>query len=248
LVVEDDRRSADLVRVYLEGVGYAVSVARDGVEGLELARQLNPRAVILDILLPGLSGWELLARLKGDPATAAIPVVIASMLDERGAGFALGADGYLVKPVGRDELLEALGCCAAPPRNGRTVVVIDDDPLDLDLVEAVLAPEGWSVVRATGGEEGVRLVRRERPAVVLLDLLMPEVDGFEVVERLRVDPLVADVPIVVLTSKEMTPADQERLTGRISFLAQKGTFRHGELIDLVGRLADARTVPHEETL
>jgi signal transduction histidine kinase/CheY-like chemotaxis protein len=247
LVVEDDRRSADLVRVYLEGAGYAVSVARDGVEGLELARQLNPSAVILDILLPRLSGWELLARLKGDPATAAIPVVIASMLDERGAGFALGAAGYLVKPVGRDELLDALGRCVAPPPGRRTVVVIDDDPLDLDLVEAVLAPEGWSVVRATGGEEGVRLVRRERPAVVLLDLLMPEVDGFEVVERLRADPLVADVPILVLTAKEMTPADQERLTGRISFLAEKGSLRHGELIDCVGRLARRRTVPLEET-
>jgi CheY-like chemotaxis protein len=247
LVVEDDRRSADLLRVYLEGVGYAISVARDGVEGLELARQLNPRAVILDILLPGLSGWELLARLKGDPTTAAIPVVIASMLDERGAGFALGASGYLVKPVGRDELLEALGRCVTPPADERTVVVIDDDPLDLDLVEAVLAPEGWLVVRAAGGEEGVRLVRSERPAVVLLDLLMPEVDGFEVVERLRADPLVADVPIVVLTSTEMTPVDQERLAGRISFLAQKGTVGHGELVELVGRLAGTRTAPLEET-
>jgi CheY-like chemotaxis protein len=233
--------------VYLEGVGYVVSVARDGFEGLELARRLKPAAVILDILLPGLSGWELLERLKGDPATAAIPVVITSMLDERGAGFALGASGYLVKPVGRDELLQALGRCVTPPAEGRTVVVIDDDPLDLDLVEAVLAPEGWLVVRAAGGEEGVRLVRSERPAVVLLDLLMPEVDGFEVVERLRADPLVADVPIVVLTSREITPADQERLAGRISFLAQKGTVGQGELVELVGRLAGARTAPLEET-
>jgi CheY-like chemotaxis protein len=203
--------------------------------------------VILDILLPGLSGWELLARLKGDPSTADIPVVIASMLDERGAGFALGASGYLVKPVGRDELLQALGQCVSPPPDGRTVVVIDDEPLDLDLVEAVLAPEGWLVVRATGGEEGVALVRSERPAVVLLDLLMPEVDGFEVVERLRADPLVADVPIVVLTSKEMTPADQQRLAGRISFLAQKGTVGHGELVELVGRLAGARSARLKET-
>jgi signal transduction histidine kinase/DNA-binding response OmpR family regulator len=247
LVVEDDRRSADLFRVYLEGVGYAVSVARDGDEGLELARRLNPRAVILDILLPGLSGWELLARLKGDPTTAAIPVVITSMLDDRGAGYALGASGYLVKPVGRDELLEALGRCVTRPADERTVVVIDDDPVDLDLIEAVLAPEGWLVVRAAGGEEGVRLVRTERPAVVLLDLLMPEVDGFEVVERLRADPVVADVPIVVLTSKEMAPVDQERLAGRISFLAQKGTVGHGELVELVGRLAGTRTAPLEET-
>ena len=169
------------------------------------------------------------------------------MLDERGAGFALGASEYLVKPVGRDELLEALGRCVTPRAGGRVVVVIDDDPLDLELVEAVLAPEGWSVVRAAGGEEGVRLVRSERPAVVLLDLLMPEVDGFDVVERLRADPLVADVPIVVLTSKEMTPADQERLAGRINFLAQKGTVGHVELVELVGRLAGARTARLEET-
>ncbi|MFN2629120.1 MAG: response regulator [Gaiellaceae bacterium] len=248
LVVEDDRHAADLLRIYLEDVGYDVSIARDGMEGLELARQLNPRAVILDVLLPGLNGWELLARLKSDPATAAIPVVIASMLDERGAAFALGAAEYLVKPVGRDELLHALGGCVAPPGDGRVVVVIDDDPLDLDLIEAVLAPEGWSVLRATGGEDGVRLVRRERPAVVLLDLLMPDVDGFEVVERLRADPLVADVPIVVLTSKDMIPADQERLAGRISFLAQKGTFRNNEIVDLLDSLAGARPARTEERL
>jgi signal transduction histidine kinase/CheY-like chemotaxis protein len=246
LVVEDDRHSADLLKLYLEGAGYVVSIARDGVEGLESARRLNPSAVILDILLPGLSGWELLTRLKGDPATAAIPVVIASMLDERGAGFALGAAEYLVKPVERDGLLEALGRCVAPPSYGSTVVVIDDDPLELDLVAAVLAPEGWSVARASGGEEGVRLVQRERPAVVVLDLLMPDVDGFEVVERLHADPAVADVPIVVLTSKEMTAADHERLAGRISFLAQKGMFRHADLVDLVGRLAATRSRSPEE--
>ena len=112
--------------------------------------------------------------------------------------------------------------CVAPPAGGRTVVAIDDDPVELDLVEAVLGPQGWSVVRASGGEEGVRVVARERPAVVLLDLLMPDVDGFEVVERLRADPRLADVPIVVLTSKDMTAADRERLRGRISVLAQQG--------------------------
>jgi signal transduction histidine kinase/CheY-like chemotaxis protein len=245
LVVEDDRRSADLFRVYLEGAGYAVTVAGDGLQGLELARQLKPTALILDIQLPGLSGWELLARLKDDPETATIPVVIASMLDQRGAGYALGAAGYLIKPVGRSALLDALGRCVDLPRDGHTVVVIDDDPRDLDLVDAVLKPRGWSVVRANSGEVGLELVRRERPAVVLLDLLMPDVDGFEVVEQLRADRDVADVPIVVLTSKEMTRADHERLTGRISFLAQKGTFRGGELSDLLSRLASAPTVPPE---
>jgi signal transduction histidine kinase/CheY-like chemotaxis protein len=239
LVIEDDARSADLLRVILEGAGHTVAIARDGVEGLDLARRLRPAAVVLDVLLPRLDGWELLARLKRDPATSALPVVIVSMLDERGAGFALGAAEYLVKPVDRDALLSALSQWTDLPGNGRTVVAIDDDPRDLELVEAALAPHGWSVLRATSGEQGVELVRRERPSVVLLDLLMPDIDGFEVVERLRRDPELTGVPIVVLTAKDMTRADRERLNGRISFLARKGTFREAELAGLVGRLSAA---------
>jgi signal transduction histidine kinase/CheY-like chemotaxis protein len=242
LIVEDDRRSADLLRVYLERAGYTVAIARDGVEGLEFVRRLEPAAVILDILLPRLNGWDLLAQLKGDSATSAIPVVIVSMVDEQGAGFALGAADYLVKPVDRSQLLDALARCAVPRRDPRTLVAIDDDPVDLDLLEAVLGPEGWRVVRATGGEAGVRVVRRERPAVVVLDLLMPDLDGFAVVEQLRADPQVDDVPIVVLTAKEMTRADHERLAGQISYLAQKGTFPPAELVDLVGRVAAGKEV------
>ena len=240
LVIEDDRRSADLLRVYLEDAGHEVTVAGDGVQGLDLARRTQPTAVILDVLLPRLNGWDVLARLKRDPATASIPVVIVSMLDERGAGFALGAADYLVKPVEHEELLRAVTRCVTPPGDGRTVVAIDDEPVDLDLIEAALAPQGWSVVRAEGGEAGVEAVRRERPAVVLLDLLMPGVDGFEVVERVRADPDVAGVPIVVFTSKDMTAADHERLSGRISLLAQKGTFRQDQLANVVRRLGAAR--------
>ena len=240
LVIEDDRRSAELLQLYLEDAGYRVAIARDGVDGLDLARRIAPTAVVLDVLLPRLNGWDVLARLKRDPDTAAIPVVVVSMLDERGAGFALGAAEYLVKPVHHEELLRAVTRCVAPPAGGRTVVAIDDDPVELDLVEAVLGPQGWSVIRALGGEEGVRVVARERPAVVLLDLLMPDVDGFEVVERLRGDPRVADVPIVVLTSKDMTAADCERLRGRISVLARKGTFRQDQLADVVRRLGSRR--------
>src|SRR5262249_51819560 len=155
----------------LAGAGYAVAVARDGVEGLELTRRLDPAAVVLDLLLPRLNGWDLLARLKSDPATAAIPVVVVSMVAEQGAGVALGAAEYLVKPVDRAQLLEAVARCGSPRDDRRTLVAIDDGPVDLDLLEAVLGNEGWRVVRAAGGEEGLRAVRRERPAVVVLDLL-----------------------------------------------------------------------------
>ena len=217
-----------------------MEVAADGVSGLHRARAIQPQAIILDVLLPALDGWSLLAELKADPATAAIPVVIVSMMDERGKGFALGAAEYLVKPVGRSQILDALAHCLPHADGDRTVVVIDDDPVDLDLVEAVLAPEGYSVVRAMGGEEGVRIVRRERPSLVIVDLLMPGVDGFEVVEQLRADPLTADVPIVVLTSKDMTRADQDRLAGQISHLAQKGVYGRSELVDLVARMTRTR--------
>ena len=127
----------------------------------------------------------------------------------------------------------------------RTVVVIDDDPLDLDLVEALLAPEGYTVVRAASGEEGVRLVRHENPLVVLLDLRMPDMDGFEVAERLRADPATAGVPIIVLTHLEMTRAERDRLAGRVSRLAQKGQLDRAELLDLVARLGAAHAGEQE---
>ena len=114
LIVEDDRHSIDLLTLYLESEGFGVVVARDGVEGLELARKLRPRAVILDILLPRLDGWELLGRLKSEPSTAAIPVVVVSMLDERGKGFALGAAEYLVKPVAREDVQDLFGAEGRP--------------------------------------------------------------------------------------------------------------------------------------
>ncbi len=141
----------------------------------------------------------------------------------------------------------ARGPARGVPADGRrTVVVIDDDPLDLDLVEAVLTPEGYTVARAASGEEGVRLVRQEHPLVVLLDLRMPDMDGFEVAERLRADPDTAAVPIIVLTHLEMTRADRDRLAGRVSHLAQKGQLDRAALVALVGRLGGVDTSEQED--
>ncbi|MBA3331606.1 MAG: response regulator [Actinobacteria bacterium] len=239
LVVEDDRRAAELLRLQLEGAGFAVAVARDGEEGLTMARRLSPAAISLDITLPRLDGWEFLARANADPALAEIPVIIVSMLDERGTGFALGAAGYLVKPVSRDDLLTALRrVLPGPdgPDGPATILAIDDDPMAIELIEAVLAPEGYAVLKATGGEAGVDLARRERPALVILDLMMPEVDGFAVVERLRADPATSEIPIVVLTAKTMTPEEKARVNGRIAHLAEKGTFDRAGFVGLVRRL------------
>src|SRR5215831_8012004 len=224
VVVEEDRRSFDLLRVYLEAAGARVVGARDGAEGLDTVRRLNPAGVILDILLPGVDGWEVLAQLKADPGTAQVPVIVVSMLDERGRGFALGASEYLVKPVGKEELLAALYRASAMPERKRTVVAIDDDPLAIELVRANLEPEGWTVFGANTGQEGLALIRERQPSAVLLDLLMPGMDGFEVVEALRADPGTKTVPVVILTSKSMTRQDKERLQGRITYVARKTEF------------------------
>jgi CheY-like chemotaxis protein len=236
LLVEDDPRAVELLRLQLEGAGFRVAVAGDGEEGLAQARRLHPLAITLDINLPKLDGWDFLAQAKADPALAEIPVIIVSMLDERGKGFALGAAEYLVKPVKREDLLAALRRFTATlpglPRGGK-VLAIDDDPLAVELIEAVLAPQGYRVLKATGGEAGLELARRQRPCLVILDLMMPEVDGFAVVERLREDPTTANIPIVILTSKSMTAEEKARLNGRISYLAQKGLFDRGAFVELV---------------
>ena len=238
VVVEDDRRSFDLLRAHLEAVGVRVVGARDGEEGLDTVRRLSPAGVILDILLPGIDGWEVLARLKADPQTAPIPVIVVSMLDERGRGFALGAAEYLVKPVGKEQLLAAVYRAAAMPEREHTVVAIDDDPRAIKLVRANLEPEGWTVLGAPTGREGLALIRERQPSVVLLDLLMPGMDGFEVVEALRAEPGTKAIPVVILTSKSMTPQDKERLRGRITYVARKTEF---DLSGLAGLLRWAST-------
>src|SRR5689334_4959644 len=247
VVVEDDRRSFDLLRAYLEAAGARVVSARDGEEGLDTVRQLSPAGVILDILLPGIDGWEVLAQLKADPRTTAIPVIVVSMLDERGRGFALGAAEYLVKPVGKEQLLAALYRAAAMPERKHTVVAIDDDPLAIELVRASLEPEGWTVLGAATGQEGLALIREQQPSAVLLDLLMPGMDGFEVVEALRADPDTKSVPVVILTSKSMTQQDKERLQGRITYVARKTEFDLSGLAGLLRWASTSRQSPASES-
>jgi CheY-like chemotaxis protein len=242
LVIEDDERSAELLRIFLEDGGFSVTVAADGSGGIEAARRLRPAAIVLDLLLPDISGWDVLTRLKDDPALAEIPVVIVSMVDERGKGYALGAAGYLVKPVDRDELLGALRpLTATGSLDGQpvTVLTIDDDPVALELVAAVLDPEGYRVLRAQGGEEGISIALQEHPALVIVDLLMPGTDGFEVVEQLRADPRTTHIPIVVLTAKAIGEDDRERLNSRMAHLAEKGRFSRAEFVELVRRCCRA---------
>jgi signal transduction histidine kinase/DNA-binding response OmpR family regulator len=242
LLIEDDPRSLELLTLYLERDGFEVVACDDGLAGMEAARRLRPAAIVLDIMLPDTSGWDFLGLVKGDETTARIPVVIVSMLDERGKGLALGAADYLVKPVSRDDLLAALHpIVAAEVGDGSCkVLTIDDDPVAIKLIETVLGEKGFTVVGALSGGDGVQAARTQQPDVIILDLLMPETDGFEVIERLRAEPSTAEIPIVILTAKTIAPEERERLAAHVAHLAAKASFSPAEFVALVRRYCGDR--------
>jgi signal transduction histidine kinase/CheY-like chemotaxis protein len=230
LVGEDEPRAAELVRIHLEGAGYQVVIARDGVSVLEEAARLRPAAIVLDVVLPVLDGWEVLRRLKADDATCEIPVVIVSVIDEQELGFALGAVDYLVKPVSRQLLVAALERLVReidPSRptgavDRMRVLAIDDDPEALELYTEKLGRAGYAVTAARGGHEGIRLAHEAAPDVILLDLLMPDLNGWEVAAALQTDPVTSRIPILVLTSHDLSEADKARLNGHVRHVLHKG--------------------------
>ena len=209
----------ELVERHLERAGFAVVTARGGQEGLRLVRELRPAAVTLDIMMPDLDGWTVLAAIKGDPALASIPVVLMSIVEEKNRGYALGAADYLVKPVDRSKLVATLnGICGS---SGGYVLLVDDDEVVRRGVRQALEPIGWRVTEAADGQEAVALLATARPDVIILDLMMPKMDGFEFLDELRERPDWQDIPVVVITAKDLTDEDRDRLNGGVERIIQK---------------------------
>jgi DNA-binding response OmpR family regulator len=236
--VDDDPRVVDLLRGYLTMGGFAVEVATDADEGFRKVLDIQPAAITVDLVLPGADGWSLLERVRANQATADIPIIIVSVLDEQEKALALGV-GYVAKPINRSALLAALDqhVHRPGPRAERPkVLAIDDDPMAMELIAAILEPQGYTVLRVNGGEEGLTLARQERPALVILDLTMPLLDGFTVAERLRSDPSTSAIPVLVFTARPIDEDESERLAGCISHLARKEEFRTTEFVELVRRL------------
>jgi signal transduction histidine kinase/CheY-like chemotaxis protein len=226
LVIEDDPSAVRLLREYLEPAGYKVRIAADAESGLRMAADQRPGAIVLDVLLPGVDGWEALRRLKADPAVRDIPVIMLTVVDERDVGLALGAVDYLVKPIQRAALLASLARFAPRPSSAGLplrVLAIDDEPSALDLIRSTLEPAGFAVRGVTSGREALDLVNRERFDLIICDLVMPVLDGFDVIAALKADARTAHIPILVCTARDLTDADKDRLNGQILGIATKGT-------------------------
>ncbi len=238
LVVDDEETVRDLMRRFLAREGFDVVTARDGQEGLELARQLHPALITLDVLMPGMDGWSVLQALKADPDLAPIPVVMLTIVDEQNRGYALGAADYLTKPIQRERLRELLGRFRRDAAR-RQVLIVDDDPEARRWLARALTAEGWQASEAGDGQAALARVRERRPDLILLDLLMPEMDGFEFLARLQADAKGPRVPVVVVTAADLTEDDHRRLNGAVEQVLLKQACGREEL--LAGAAGAGRT-------
>ncbi|HEX7549890.1 MAG TPA: response regulator [Candidatus Methylomirabilis sp.] len=240
LVIEDDMAAAELIRTHLTDGGYRVALVASGHAGLGAARRLQPHAITLDLGLPDLDGWEVLYRLKNDPATQGIPVLIVSARDQGQVGFSLGAVDYLVKPVDPKRLLAALYRCQTlgAPRRPLRILVVDDEPAVLEALETLLTREGHVVLRAQDGEGALRQAQAERPDIILLDLHLPGLSGFEVVTRLRKIPALEVVPVIAFSGKFVTPQERTLLTQQVvQFVGKHGAVSIQQLLGDLRRIS-----------
>ncbi|HKW69017.1 MAG TPA: response regulator [Candidatus Dormibacteraeota bacterium] len=243
LVVEDDPAAAELLMRHLGDAGYRTALARTGNEALTRARQLQPAAITLDIILPEVDGWEVITKLKSDEATSSIPIVVVSVVDNPELGIALGAIDYFVKPVDTKQLVERLrraGLKRVPGQDEVRVLVVDDELANRTWLAKALEPAGFTVLPAAGGREAIELAKSHHPDFVVLDLMMPEVTGFDVVEALRADAKTREVPIMVLTAANLTEADKRQLNGRVSQILSRGSVAGADIVGLLKRMVNHR--------
>ena len=220
LVIDDDPVIQDLMKSFLTREGYKVTLAESGQAGLLSAREAKPDVITLDIAMPGMDGWSVLSALKNDPDLQEIPVVILTMADSKNLGYALGATEYLMKPIDRDRMAAVLRKYSRLSRY--PILVVEDDSSTRDLLRSILTKDGWSVQTAENGRVALEKVKNARVGLVLLDLMMPEMDGFAFIDEFRRLPSAGQVPVVVLTAKDLTSEDRKRLNGHVEKIMAKG--------------------------
>lgn len=232
LVIDDDATVRELMERHISQAGFKVVTAKDGAEGLKLARELKPAVITLDVLMPGADGWQVLRELKADSMLAEIPVVMCTILDEKNKGYALGAAGYMNKPVSRDNLRDVLGRYLSST-SGARVLVIEDDETTRTMLRRLLVGEGCLVKEAENGRLALDRLADDRPDLILLDLMMPEMDGFEFLSEMRVIQGYADIPVVVITAADLSEQDRARLNGGVEQILRKTALNRDDLLDQV---------------
>jgi len=232
------------MRRFLVSEGFAVQMARDGEEGLRLAKRILPVAITLDVMMPGMDGWTVLSMLKADPSVCNIPVIMLTMMDDNKRGFALGAANYMTKPIDRRHLAQILTKyrCANP---SCPVLLVEDDLATRELMRSMLEKDGWTVSEASNGRIALERVAANRPTLILLDLMMPEMDGFEFAAELHRHAEWRSIPIVVLTAKDLSSEDLARLDGSILSVVDKRGCSRDELMHQVRDLLADWAIPTE---
>jgi len=245
LVIDDDATARELIADHLKAEGFSVVTAAGGVEGLKLAKELRPTAITLDVMMPDLDGWSVLAALRKDPELADIPVIMVTIVDEHRRGIALGAAGYLTKPVDRERLHRLVSRFRAqvPPTR---VLVVEDDAVQRERMRGWLEGPQWTVREAENGREALKCIQESKPDVILLDLMMPEMDGFAVVAALQKEADWRDIPVIVITSLDLDAKDRARLNSGVQSVLVKERFQPADLVERIRRLVHSKPAVSSE--
>ncbi|AFZ37664.1 response regulator receiver sensor hybrid histidine kinase [Stanieria cyanosphaera PCC 7437] len=223
LVIDDDPTIHDLISRFLSKQGFKVVAATSGQEGLRLAKQLQPQAITLDVMMPEMDGWTVLAALKADPESSHIPVIMMSIVDNQNLGYALGAADYLLKPINRQQLVSVLQKYSLE-YFANSVLVVEDDDNTREIIARQLIKEGWQVTAVENGRKALEAINLQTPDLIISDLMMPEMDGFELIHELRQQEQLRSLPVVVLTAKDLTQLERQRLQGHVNKIFQKGSY------------------------
>jgi CheY-like chemotaxis protein len=242
-VIDDDQTARDLIADYLRQAGFAVITAGGGREGIKLASEYRPIAITLDVIMPDMDGWSVLTALRSDAALPNIPVIFVSIVDEQRHGMSLGAAGYLTKPIDRDKLVDLVQRFRAASGPTR-VLVVDDDATQRERIRFWLASQQWSLSEAENGRVALsRLQREAQPDVILLDLMMPEMDGFELVAELQRHPEWRRIPVIIITARDLSIEDHARLNSGVKTIMMKEAFSPAKLIERIRDLLSKSPVP-----
>ena len=235
LVVDDEPNARELLRRHLERNGYAVHTASDGEQALQRVRELRPDVVTLDVLMPHMDGWAVLAAIKEDPEVADTPVIMVTITDEQNVGFSLGAVDYLIKPIHRDRLIRAVEKCC-PSEAHRRVLIVEDHGPTRELMCRTLQQHEYTVIEAENGRVGCERLSEALPDAILLDLMMPEMDGFEFLSKLRADERSRTIPVIVITAKTLTVEDRARLNGHMQHFIRKDVGSAAAAVAVLGKV------------